>query len=60
MIGYIEYDRQGNCIYGDKCWYAHSTTPILPNQPIEYTTECSICQEDVLQANKRFGLLQRK
>ena len=47
-------------MYGDRCWYAHSKTPIVLNQAIEYTTECSICQEDVLETGKRYGLLQSR
>ena len=52
------YWLAGNCIYGDKCWYAHTLHPEAANQVLEYSTECCICQEDVLKAGKRFGLMQ--
>lgn len=45
-------------MYGDRCWYAHTNEPEKKPAQLEYSTECCICQEDVLKANKRFGLMQ--
>lgn len=45
-------------MYGDKCWFAHTLHPEAAEQKLEYSTECCICQEDVLKAGKRFGLMQ--
>jgi singapore isolate B (sub-type 7) whole genome shotgun sequence assembly, scaffold_4 len=56
------YWLNGNCIYGDKCWYAHHTTPQeeTRKQPFfdEISTTCCICQDDILKSHKRFGLMQ--
>ncbi|KAK8821491.1 hypothetical protein WA556_001942 [Blastocystis sp. ATCC 50177/Nand II] len=52
------YWLNGNCMYGDRCWYAHTNEPEKKPAQLEYSTECCICQEDVLKANKRFGLMQ--
>ena len=45
-------------MYGDRCWSAHTNEPEKKPAQLEYSTECCICQEDVLKANKRFGLMQ--
>ena len=45
-------------MYGDKCRNAHTLHPEAAEQKLEYSTECCICQEDVLKAGKRFGLMQ--
>lgn len=47
-------------MYGDKCWFAHTLHPEAAEQTLEYSTECCICQEDVLKAGKRFGLMQSR
>ena len=58
------YWLNGNCIYGDKCWYAHHLTKQqeVTKQPFfdEISTTCCICQEDILKNHKRFGLMQSK
>lgn len=56
------YWLNGNCIYGDKCWYSHHMTKQqeVTKQPFfdDISTTCCICQEDILKNHKRFGLMQ--
>ena len=47
-------------MYGDRCWYAHTKEPEKKPAALEYSTECCICREDVLRANKRFGTVRRE
>lgn len=56
------YWLHGNCMFGEKCRYAHHHTKQELSHKRAFfddmASTCCICSEDIMKSGKRFGLMQ--
>jgi len=57
-----KFFAQGKCLKGDTCDFFHSNHPLVPEPQVRSTSNtidhpCSICLENIVQNEKKFGLL---
>lgn len=49
------YFAEGDCQYGDSCWYIHAEPTKMPK--VENDHKCGICLNKIRSSGKQYGLL---